>query len=145
MAVEVAKVSYAKPIVGLTVQMQQEYKQKAIALLQDMIRRKGKNPADFVIRDVLPSTDLGFSNEEWTHTYSSSYTEETYFTKTLDDDNFLVVYGYANNYQTPRTLYMKFVKGSVPVKIIHTQAVHIQEVPIAFFEPEGWMEGEKIR
>ena len=144
MAVEVAKVSYAKPVSGLTVQMQQEFKQKAVELLQSLIRKKGKDPADFVIRDVLPKTDLGLTNEEWSHSFSAAYTEETYFTKTLDDDNFLVIYGYANNYPTPKTLYMKLVRGSVPIKIVHTQAIHLQEVPMAFFEPEGWMEGEKI-
>lgn len=139
------KVSYAKPFTGVTIQQAQEYRQKAIDLLQEMIRKKGKRPEDFIIRDVLPSTDLGLTNEEWSISYTASYTEEQKINKTLGDDNFLVIYGYANSYPTPKTLYVKLTRGSVPVKIIHTQAIHVQDVPIAFFEPEGWMEGETIK
>jgi len=144
-AVEVAKVSYAKPVTGLTVQMQQEYKQKAIELLQEAIRKKGKRPEDFVIRDILPSTDLGLTNEEWSISYTAAYTEEQKINQTLGDDVFLVIYGYANDYPTPKTLYVKLTKGSVPIKIIHTQAIHLQDVPMAFFEPEVWSEGETIK
>jgi len=144
MVVEVATMSYGKPISGLDIRMQQEYKERAIALLQTLIRKKGKRPEDFVIRDVLPQTDLGLTHEEWMHTYSSAYTEEEYFTKDLGDDRFIVTYGYANASTLPKTLYMKMSRGSVPIKVIHTQFVNMQEFPVLFFEPEGWMEGEKI-
>jgi hypothetical protein len=143
--IEVAKISYAKPVSGVTVQQVQEYKQKAIKLLENMIRKKGKKPEDFIVRDVLPKTDLGLTNEEWSISYSAAYTEEEKINKTLGDDEFLVIYGYANDYPTPKTLYIKLTRGSVPIKIIHTQAIHLQEIPIGFFEPEGWAEGETIK
>jgi len=141
---EVAKFSYAKPILSMRPEDVQVFRERAIDLLKQLIRKKGKSPESYVIRDVKPKTDLGLTNEEWKHTYSASYTEETWIQKTLDDDRFLVIYGYTNTSPSPKTLYMLVKRGNVPILYIHTQAVHMQENPVALFNPEGFAEGEKI-
>jgi hypothetical protein len=55
---------------------------EAVRILQDLIRTRGKDPRAYVIRDILPKTDLGLSNEEWKISYTSAYTWEDKVDKT---------------------------------------------------------------
>lgn len=143
--VTIAKTSYIKPIDGLTIEMQQDNKKKAVTLLMDLIKKKGKNPEDYVVRDVLPYTDLGVgSTDVWTYTYVKATTEEDYISHTMADDRFLVVYGYANASPSPKTLYFKLKRGTVALALVDVETIHLQQTPMGYIEPEGWMEGEKI-
>ena len=84
-SVSFAKVSIGRPIKYMHLDSMEEYRQKAIALLEQMIRSKGEDPKDYVIRDILPKTDLGFTNEEWKVSYSSAYSEETLVNVKLEE------------------------------------------------------------
>lgn len=136
--------SYGRPLASLRPEQVQSFRDTAKALLEELIRKKGKSPADYTIRDILPKTDLGLTNEEWKHTFSASYTEEDMISKTLSDDRFVVIFGYANLSPDPKTLYFKLMNGVRVEKVIHVQHIYIYEIPECYFEPVGWAEGEKI-
>jgi len=137
-------VSYVRPAGTLKIEDIQGFRTRAKELLTQLIAKKGKNVANYTIRDILPKTDLGEANEEWKHSYAAAYTEETFINKTLDDDRFLVLYGYTNNGGLPKTLYLYMYRGAAPIKLIHVQHLYAQEEPTGYFEPEGWAEKETV-
>jgi len=136
--------SYARPLASLREEQIQVFRERAKRVLEELIGKKGKNPKDYVFRDLLPKTDLGLTNEEWKHTYSAAYTEEDMVSKTLDDDRFIVIFGYTNTSPDPKTLYFKLLNGVNVEKVIHVQHLYVYEVPEGYFDPVGWAEGEKI-
>jgi len=137
--------SYVRPAKSLREDQIQAIRERAKAVLEDLIRKKGKKPEDYVFRDILPATDLGLPNEEWKHTFSAAYTEETYVEKTLGDDRFIVIYGYANTNSTPVTLYAKLQNGVRVEKVIHFQHVYAYDEKVCYFDPVGWAESETIK
>lgn len=137
--------SYARFGLSLRPEQIQNIREVAKAALEEAIRAKGKNPADYTITDILPKTDLGLTNEEWKHTFATAYTEEDFVNKTLEDEKFIVLYGYTNLSPDPKTLYFKFYKGASVEKVVHVQAAYIQEEPIVYFDPQVWAEGDKMK
>ena len=136
---------YIVPKQELTIDDLKRYRDSALSLLEDMIRAVGKNPQDFVFRDILPKTDLGLTNEEWKITYSAAYTEETKVNKTLPENKFIVFYGYTNLASNPLTLYIRFYSGSIPVEIIQVEHVYTYLEPTGYFKPIGFREGETLK
>lgn len=123
----------------------QKIREMAKEELEKAIRAKGKNPEDYIITDILPKDDLGLANNEWKHTFSAAYTEETWINKTLDDDVFMTFYGYANASAVPKTLYVKYMRGASTEKVFHVQHVYTQMEPIAYHEPITYSESDTLK
>jgi len=118
---------------------------ESVKLLKSLIQTRGKSPDGYIIRDILPKTDLGLANEEWKISYTSAYTWETKIEKELEDDKFIVIYGYQNNSAVPKTTAIKFFVDVRPIEVIEVENLYTYMEPIGFFTPMGWSEGEKIR
>jgi hypothetical protein len=142
---EFAVESYARFGMSLKPEQVQNIRELAKMKLVEAIRAKGKNPADYTITDIMPGADLGLANEEWKHTFTNAYTEEDFVNKTLEDEKFIVIYGYTNLSPDPKTLYFKFYKGASVEKVVHVQGIYAQEEPYAYFDPQVWSEGDKMR
>jgi hypothetical protein len=120
-------------------------REASINLLTSLIKERGKSPNGYVIRDILPKTDLGLANEEWKISYTSAYTWETKIDKTLEDDKFIVLYGYHSNSAVPKTTAIKFFVDVRPIEVIEVENLYTYMEPIGFFTPLGWSEGEVLR
>jgi len=120
-------------------------REASVNLLKSLIKDRGKSPDGYVIRDILPKTDLGLTNEEWKISYTAAYTWETKIDKTLEDDKFIVLYGYQNNSAVPRTTAIKFFVDVRPIEVIEVENLYTYMEPIGFFTPLGWSEGEVLR
>lgn len=117
----------------------------AVNMLKDAIRARGKNPDAYVIRDVLPKTDLGLANEEWKISYASAYAWETKIDKTMEEDKFVVIFGYQNHSAAPKTLAIKFYKDVTPIAVVQVESLYAHQEKIGFFTPIVWSESEKIK
>ena len=122
-----------------------EARREAVRLLTESIRARGKDPGAYVIRDILPKTDLGLANEEWSITYTSAYTWEAKIDFELPEDKFVVFYGYQNNSGNPLTLALKFYKDVVPIEVIQVENLYTYNEPIGFFTPLAWSESERLK
>jgi len=114
-------------------------------LLQEAIRARGKKPEAYVIRDILPKTDLGLANEEWKVSYTSGYAWEKKIDLTLPEDKFIVFFGYQNNAANPLTLAIKFYKDVIPIEVIQVENLYSYDEPIGFFTPVAWSESETLK
>ncbi len=114
-------------------------------LLQEAIRARGKKPEAYVIRDILPKTDLGLANEEWKVSYTSAYAWEKKIDLTLPEDKFIVFFGYQNNAANPLTLAIKFYKDVIPIEVIQVENLYSYDEPIGFFTPVAWSESETLK
>lgn len=117
---------------------------EAARILVNLIKARGKKPEAYVIRDILPKTDLGLENEEWKITYSAAYAWERKINLTVPEDKFVVFYGYQNNSAAPKTLAVKFYKDVTPIEVIQVENLYTYAEPIGFFTPLGWGESEGL-
>jgi len=117
----------------------------AVDLLKSAIKNRGKDPNNYVIRDILPKTDLGLANEEWKISYTNAYTWETKINLTLPEDKFIVLYGVQVNSAVPKTTAIKFYKDINPIDVIEIENLYTYDNPIGFFTPIVWSESETIR
>lgn len=119
---------------------------EATRILSELIKARGKRSDAYVIRDILPKTDLGLANEEWKITYTNAYTWEAKIDKTLEDDKFIVIYGVQGKQGvTPKTLAVKFYKDITPVDVVQIENIFAYREPIGFFTPISWSESERIK
>ena len=102
-------------------------REEAWKRLETAIRDKGKDPSDYAVRDLQP-TDLGFSNDVWSYTYSAATTEENIVRMTVGDDTFISIYAVANRSANPVTTRLTFFKGTIPLKKINIEDMYIEEV-----------------
>lgn len=103
-------------------------------LMEVATRETGKRPEEIVIRDVLPSTDLGLSAEKWEITYSAAGWA-TWINQELDDDQFLIIYGVANASSTPYTTALRFKVGSTGATtkdVIEIEDVYAEENKVKY-------------
>ena len=64
------------------------------ALVNKAVKELKKASSSLVVRDILPKTDLDFTNEDWYEiTGSSSATWETMSTGTMGDERYVGIYG----------------------------------------------------
>jgi len=140
---------YVVPLAELELKDVIQARREAANLLTEAIRARGKNPADYVIRDILPKTDLGLANEEWKISYTAAYTWESKVSFTVPEDKFVVFYGIALNSkalgETPKTLALKFYKDVMPIEVIQVENLYAHEVPVGFFTPLVWRESEGLK
>jgi hypothetical protein len=120
-------------------------RETAVRKLTEAITARGKKPDAYVIRDILPKTDLGLANEEWKITYTSAYTWETKINLTLPEDKFIVIFGFQNNATNPLTLAVKFYKDVIPIEVIQVESLYTYDEPIGFFTPLVWSESETLK
>ena len=135
---------YVIPIDELTVEDLKRYRDAALAELERLIRSVGKNPSDFIFRDILPAKDLGFSTDEWKITYSSANTWQKLVDKTLPENKFIVFFGYTNKSANPKTVAVKFYAGAVPKDVIQVERLYTKDDPTGYFKPFGYKEGEEM-
>ncbi len=117
----------------------------AVKKLKEAIAARGKKPEAYVIRDILPKTDLGFANEEWKISYTSAYAWETKVNLTLPEDKFIVLFGFHNNAANPLTLAIKFYKDVIPIEVVQVENLYAYDEPIGFFTPLVWSESETLK
>ena len=88
-------------------------KQQVIdALMSIATRMTGLTPEQLVVRNILPSTDLGLTNEYWETPSLTANDWTNYFTKQLDEQQFVVFYGVANLSPDPKVTALRFKVGS---------------------------------
>jgi hypothetical protein len=134
------------PFVDTDLGFRTKVRQDAIRMLGDLVRARGKRPEDFVVRDILPKTDLGLANEEWKITYASAYAWETKINVTLPENKFVVLFGYQNNAPSPKTLAVRLFRNVEPLDVIEVEQLYTYaENPIGFFAVLGWMESDKLQ
>ncbi len=118
----------------------------SVNLLREAIKARGKDPNSYVVRDLLPKTDLGLANEEWKITYTAAYTWETKINVApIPEDKFIVLFGFQNNAASPKTLALKFYKDVTPIEVIEVENLYTYDQPIGFFTPLIWSESETLR
>jgi len=137
--------TYIVPWEELEVEDLKEKRKEALALLEEEIRAVGKSPEDFIFRDILPKTDLGLTNEEWKISYTAAYTEEKKVDVTLPGNKFIVFYGYTNNSADPKTLYVKWFDGAVPIAVVQVEKLYSYANPIGYYDPFVFREEKVLR
>jgi hypothetical protein len=135
---------YIIPSQELKLEDKIEARKHALDLLTSMIKARGKDPAQYVVRDILPKTDLGLAAEEWKITFTKAYEWERKVNIKLEQDKFIVFYGYQNNSAVPKTLAVKFFVDVKPIEVIQVENLYTYDEPIGFFTPLGWMENETL-
>ena len=106
--------SYIRPHALLEKAEIKELRRKALDALLAAVQADGNDPAGFIVRDILPHTDLGIGTvDEWVHTFSSANTEENFVdSKELGDKQYVVFYGVGIFSASPKTIVVRFKVGS---------------------------------
>ena len=88
-------------------------RQKVIdSLFSVAMKMTGLSRDQLVVRNTLPSTDLGLSNEVWVTPSLTANSWTNYITNQLDDQRFVAFYGVANLDPDPITTAVRFKLGS---------------------------------
>ena len=140
-----SSLKYVVPFKELELSTVIKARDASVQALKDAIKSRGKNPDAYVVRDILPKTDLGLANEEWKITYTTAYSWQTVISQTMPEDKFIVLYGVQLNSPVPKTLAIKFYKDVNPVEVIEVENLFTYQEPIGFFSPLVWSESETIR
>jgi len=82
------------------------------ALFSVAMRMTGLMREELVVRNALPSTDFGLTNEYWQTPTLTANDWTNYFTKQLDDQKFVAFYGIANQAADPIVTAVRFKLGS---------------------------------
>ncbi|MEM2661598.1 MAG: hypothetical protein QXS74_09795 [Nitrososphaeria archaeon] len=87
--------------------------------LKDLAVKKGivKSRNEALVRDILPKTDLGFANEEWKETLTTTAAWNTVASLRLPDKKAMVIYGVRVHSSTPKTTAIKFALGPDAAKV----------------------------
>jgi len=137
--------SVSIPSAELSTDEYRAIRQMAVKKIEDAIRAKGKNPADYAIRDLQP-TDLGLSTDVWKFTYSAATTETNLVNTTLGDDVFIAIFAVENRSSTPLTTRLTFYKGTIPLKKINVEDMYVEDVPKKVLdEPLVWSESDTLK
>jgi len=105
--------SYIIPAAELDIAEIAAIKQQVMdALFSVATRMTGLTKEQLVIRNILPSTDLGLANEYWETPALTANDWTNYFTKQLDNQQFIVFYGVANLSPDPKVTALRFKVGS---------------------------------
>jgi len=82
------------------------------ALMSVATKMTGLSSDQLVVRNILPATDLGLANEHWETPTLTANTWTNYFTKQLDEQQFIVFYGVSNLSPDPKVTALRFKVGS---------------------------------
>jgi len=108
--------------------------QNAQLALQNSITSVGKQPKDYVTRDLLPVEDFGLSSESWLFTYNATG-YNSIINITLPDDKFIVIYGVELQSPNPITGAVKFFRNVDPLFVAQLSKAYTYETPVLFFNP----------
>ena len=106
-------------------------------LLNIAVQRTGVPRERWLIRDILPKTDLELSTESWSFDYSTANSENLVINKQLPQRKFIAFFGVAVRDPEPAAVYIKFATGAggATVKdIIHLEDLYVKR------EPDAWLE-----
>ena len=82
-------------------------------LLNLAAKELNKSPADLVLREVMPMTDLGYTTETWDNENAlTATTWTTEISHALDNDEYIAFIGVENQTDDPQVIGMKFKVGS---------------------------------
>jgi len=92
---------------------------------EDLIRRAViqkiggvASPDEVAVRDILPATDLGATNQIWEQTMASANAFNTIYTPTAATKKVFAFYGVKNRKSTPNTTAIRFNLGTAKTKDI---------------------------
>ena len=109
-------------------------REKAIEALMKAITSKGKNPADYVIRDILPKDDLGMADNKWEETLNSAGAWNNIINKTLGDDEFIVIFGVGNNNKGNEVVTaLRIYRGGTPIYLVELEKLYVKQEPVGYF------------
>jgi len=105
--------SYVIPVAELEVADVQAIKSQVIETLLSIAERQTGMPRDqLIVRDALPKTDFGLTNEVWVTPSLTANDWTNYFTQQLEEQRFVAFYGVANLAADPIATGLKFKVGS---------------------------------
>ena len=119
-------------------------REEAILMLARLVDSVGKRPEDYIVRNIFPSLDLGFSNDQWVISFSAANDWETKVNISIPENKFIVFYGYQNNSANPLTIALRFSKGTDVLEYVHVDNLYSYRYPIGFFAALGWKENEPL-
>jgi len=91
----------------------QAIRQKVVdALFKVATRMTGLSREELVVRNALPKTDFGLTNEYWVTPTLTANAWTNYFTQQLEDQRFAAFYGLANQAADPQVTGVKFKIGA---------------------------------
>lgn len=107
--------------------------------LKDLAVKKGivKARTEALVRDILPKTDLNFTNEEWVETITSANAWNTVVSLRLPDKKAMVIYGVRFITASPKTSAIKFALGPEGAKvkeIVEVESATVTEEKELIFE-----------
>ena len=106
-------------------------------LLEVAMRETGKKREELVIRDILPKTDLGLTNEVWVASISTANSWNTWITKELPKNKFIAFYGVAVLSASPITTGVAFkigATGATTKDIMMYEEIFAEEKPVGYTE-----------
>ena len=104
---------YLLPAIEMTIEDVPSIKSQVIdAVMAIATRMTGLTPDQLVVRNILPKTDLGLTNEYWETPTLTPNDWTNYFTKQLENQKFVVFYGVADLSPDPKVTALKFKVGS---------------------------------
>ena len=119
-------------------------REEAILMLARLVESVGKRPEDYIVRNIFPSHDLGFANDQWVVSFTAPNTWETKIEISVPENKFIVFYGYQNNSANPLTIALRFRKGTDVLEYVHVDNLYSYRYPIGFFAALGWKENEPL-
>jgi len=93
-------------------------------------------PEELIVRDLLPKTDLGFTNEEWVESVSAYGWARCISSIENDKEQLVAIYGVANLNPNPLTLAVKFTLGPGDAKV--KDIWQIEQIYTNSERPEGY-------
>ncbi len=95
--------------------------------------------SEWVVRDILPSTDLGFNTDRWVnqHVFIAPNTFEQDWTRQLPVDKYVSFYGVINHTVTPTIYGIKFrqgLQGSTTIDTIQFRKLLVEDNVIGYFD-----------
>jgi len=124
---------YLIPKQELTVEEVMEIESALVEKLFEIaMAQTGLTREELTSRELLPKTDLGWTNEEFKITFAAAYTEEEEVRITLPKNKFIGLYAVTNEDADPATLYISFGTPAKVADIWHLSKIYTYENPTGF-------------
>ncbi len=114
--------------------LEEDVKEK---LLEEAVRRTGIPRDRWIIRDILPATDLGLATESWSFDYTAANAENRVISIQLPDRKFIIFFKVAVLDPNPAAVYVKFRTGKTGATI--KDVLHLEDLYV-LREPEAYLE-----
>lgn len=117
-------------------------------LLRFASTETGKAQSEFIVRDIMPKTDLGFNSEAWlnqTELVDATWTKD--FTKELPKNSFVCFYGIVKEAESPAIIGTKFklgAGGATTIDIVMHTRIAVEDIPKGYFSPILYKGGDTI-